>query len=301
MLKNRPDFGVQILGVVGNKPEDQGLAEQWLGGFEDLRAILDRQAVDMVFIALPHAEFGRLNMILQEIGDDPVTIHLAPDVQRLASLGGGIEEVDGVPIINLRESPLHGWNRVVKRLFDLVVGAVALVMVSPLVLLTALAIRLTSGGAVLYRQERMGLDGRRFQMLKFRTMRENAEAETGPVWAGPNDERRTRVGTFLRRWSLDEFPQLVNVIRGEMSLVGPRPERPKFVQEFRRQIPEYMLRHKVKAGMTGWAQINGWRGSTSLEKRIEHDLYYIRNWSLWLDCKIVFMTLWKGPINKNAY
>ena len=301
MLRNRPDFGVQVLGVVGQKTDDNGLAERWLGGFEDLRAILDQHAVDMVFIALPHAEFARLDSILQEIGDDPVTIHLVPDVQGLSSLHGGIEEIDRVAIIHLRESPLHGWNRVLKRLFDLVVGIVALIGTSPLTLLIALAIRLTSGGPVLYRQERMGLDGRRFQMLKFRTMRADAEAESGPVWAQPNDKRKTRVGAWLRRWSLDELPQLVNVIRGEMSLVGPRPERPTFVREFRGQVPGYMLRHKVKAGVTGWAQINGWRGNTSLEKRIEHDLYYIQNWSLWLDVKILLMTFFKGLFSRNAY
>jgi len=147
----------------------------------------------------------------------------------------------------------------------------------------------------------MGLDGQRFQMLKFRTMRVDAERETGPVWARPDDSRRTRLGTFLRRWSLDELPQLWNVLRGEMSLVGPRPERPSFVEEFRRRVPGYMLRHKMKAGITGWAQINGWRGQTSIEKRIEYDLYYIERWSLGFDLKILLLTFWSGFRNRNAY
>jgi len=165
----------------------------------------------------------------------------------------------------------------------------------------ATALKLVSSGPVLYRQERMGLDGQRFQMLKFRTMRVDAERETGPVWARPDDSRRTRLGTFLRRWSLDELPQLWNVLRGEMSLVGPRPERPSFVEEFRRRVPGYMLRHKMKAGITGWAQINGWRGQTSIEKRIEYDLYYIERWSLGFDLKILLLTFWSGFRNRNAY
>jgi exopolysaccharide biosynthesis polyprenyl glycosylphosphotransferase len=190
---------------------------------------------------------------------------------------------------------------VLKRGFDLVLGTAALVASAPLLLAIAAALRVLQGAPVLYRQERMGLDGQRFRMLKFRTMRPDAEAETGPVWASADDPRRTRLGAFLRRTSLDELPQLVNVLRGEMSLVGPRPERPLFVQEFRTRIPGYMLRHKVKAGMTGWAQINGWRGNTSLEKRIEYDLYYIERWSLAFDLSILLRTLWRGFTNRNAY
>ena len=188
-----------------------------------------------------------------------------------------------------------------KRGFDVVVGAAAVVAASPLLVAIAVGIRLTSRGPVLYRQERMGLDGRRFAMLKFRSMVPDAEATTGPRWAVPNDPRRTEFGAFLRRWSLDELPQLFNVLRGEMSLVGPRPERPSFVEDFRRRVPRYMLRHKVKAGITGWAQINGWRGNTSIEKRIEYDLYYIERWSLGFDIKILLQTIWLGFHNRNAY
>ena len=184
-----------------------------------------------------------------------------------------------------------------KRVFDLVVGGVCLFVAAPVMLGIALAVRLTSPGPVLLRQERMGLDGRRFELLKFRTMRVDAEAATGPVWARQDDERRTSIGATLRRFNLDELPQLLNVLRGEMSLVGPRPERPVFVEDFRRRIPGYMLRHKVKAGMTGWAQVNGWRGDTSLEKRIEYDLYYIERWSLFLDLKILVQTLYRGFTN----
>jgi Undecaprenyl-phosphate glucose phosphotransferase len=301
MLRRRPDVGIQVLGLVGDKREAARADVARLGSFDELRAVLDRAPVDIVIVALPHAESARLAEVLDQIGDDPVTIHFVPDIVGLASLRGGIEEFEGIPFIHLRESPLYGWNRVLKRAFDLGVGSLTVLLVSPLMLALALAVKLTSPGPVLFRQERMGLDGRRFAMLKFRTMRVDAEAATGPVWARSDDPRRTPIGAFLRRWSLDELPQLFNVLRGQMSLVGPRPERPEFVREFRRQIPGYMLRHKVKAGMTGWAQINGWRGNTSLQKRIEYDLYYIERWSLAFDLKILAQTAWKGLRSKNAY
>ncbi len=275
VLRRRPDVGIRVLGLLSDKAETPGVDAPRLGGLEDIRAVLDRQQVDIVFIAL--------------------------DVFGLASLRGGVEEFESIPFVHLRESPLYGWNRVAKRVLDLIVGGGALVLAAPVMLAIATALKLVSRGPVLYRQERMGLDGQRFRMLKFRTMRVDAERETGPVWARPDDSRRTRLGAFLRRWSLDELPQLWNVLRGEMSLVGPRPERPSFVEEFRRRVPGYMLRHKVKAGITGWAQINGWRGQTSIEKRIEYDLYYIERWSLGLDLKILLLTFWSGFRNRNAY
>jgi Undecaprenyl-phosphate glucose phosphotransferase len=298
-LRRRPDVGIQVLGLVGD-PTDEPSAAPWLGKFEDLRTVLDRHAVEVVFVALPYGDYGRLGGILMTIGDDPVTIHLVPDVYGLATLRGGIEEFEGVPLIHLRESPLYGWNRVLKRAMDIVVSGVGLALAAPVMAVIALAIRASSPGPVLLRQERMGLDGRRFVMLKFRTMRPDAETESGPVWATENDPRRTPLGAFLRRFSLDELPQLINVLRGEMSLVGPRPERPMFVEDFRRRFPGYMLRHKVKAGVTGWAQINGWRGNTSLEKRLEYDLYYIERWSLAFDLRILVQTLWRA-FSKNAY
>ncbi len=301
MLRRRPDIGIQVVGLVSDKPEETVDGVKWLGDLDDVREALDLEPADLIIIGLPHQDSGRLADILRQIGDDPVAIHLVPDVFALATLRGGIEEFDGIPLIHLRESPLFGWSRVLKRATDLVIGGLALVLLSPVMIAIITAIRLTSPGPVFFRQERMGLDGSRFEMLKFRTMRENAETETGPVWAKPNDDRRTPLGAWLRRFSLDELPQLFNVLRGEMSLVGPRPERPLFVDEFRRSIPGYMLRHTVKAGMTGWAQINGWRGNTSLEKRIEYDLYYIERWSLLFDVQILVKTLWWGIRNRNAY
>jgi exopolysaccharide biosynthesis polyprenyl glycosylphosphotransferase len=183
---------------------------------------------------------------------------------------------------------------------DLSIGGLALVLFSPVMILIAIAIKLTSSGPILYRQERMGLDGKKFRILKFRTMVKNAEQSTGPVWATADDPRVTRLGRILRATSLDELPQLINVLRGEMSLVGPRPERPVLINYFRKSIPGYMLRHKVKAGMTGWAQVNGWRGNTSLESRIQHDLDYIGNWSIWRDIKILALTVFGGFRNRGT-
>jgi Undecaprenyl-phosphate glucose phosphotransferase len=301
VLRRRPDVGVRVLGFVGDKREAEVAPALWLGGFDDLRAVLDHHPVDIVFVALPYGQSHRVTTVLADIGDDPVAIHLVPDLYGLASLRGGVEEFEGMPLIHLRESPLYGWNRLLKRAFDVAVGGGIVLVALPLMALIALAIRVTAGSPVLLRQERMGLDGHRFAMLKFRTMRVDAEAGSGPVWAKADDPRRTSLGRYLRASSLDELPQLFNVLRGEMSLVGPRPERPLFVEEFRRKIPGYMLRHKVKAGMTGWAQVNGWRGNTSLEKRIEYDLYYIERWSLAFDLKILVQTLWRGFSGKNAY
>jgi Undecaprenyl-phosphate glucose phosphotransferase len=301
MLRRRPDAGIQVLGLLSDKPDGEGAGVRWLGGIEEIGSVLATRHVDMVIIALPHSDYPRVTRVLHEIGDEPVAIHLVPDLFSLASLRGGVEEFESVPFINLRQSPLFGWNLVLKRGIDLALGTLALLLALPVMGLIAVAVALTSGRPVLYRQERMGLDGRRFDMLKFRTMRLDAESATGPRWATPDDPRRTRLGAFLRHWSLDELPQLFNVLRGDMSLVGPRPERPSFVAEFRQRVPGYMLRHKVKAGITGWAQINGWRGNTSIDKRIEYDLYYIERWSVRFDLSILLQTLWLGFRNRNAY
>ena len=301
VLRRRRDTGIQLLGLLSDKPEAEGAPVRWLGGIEDIRAVLAAQSVDIVIIALPHSDYPRLSTVLHEIGDEPVDIHLVPDLFNLASLRGGVEEFESIAFIHLRESPLYGWNRVLKRGFDLVLGSLAFLVALPIMTAIAIAVGITSGRPILYRQERMGLDGRRFGMLKFRTMVPDAEAQTGPQWAVRDDPRRTWLGAFLRGWSLDELPQLFNVLRGEMSLVGPRPERPSFVADFRRRVPGYMLRHTMKAGITGWAQINGWRGNTSIEKRIEYDLEYIARWSLGFDLSILLRTLWLGFRNRNAY
>jgi len=259
-----------------------------------------RGAVDQVFVALPLAQASRLKDIQEWLGDEPVALYFVPDLGELATLRSSVEEFDGLQIISLQSSPHNGWNVLSKRFVDISVGGIALLIFAPVMAVVAIAIKYSSRGPVLYRQERMGLDGRRFQMLKFRTMVADAEELTGPVWSTDDDPRVTSLGRWLRQTSLDELPQLVNVLRGEMSLVGPRPERPPLIDEFRKTIPKYMLRHKVKAGMTGWAQIHGWRGNTSLATRIEYDLDYIENWSLKRDIKILFLTLLGGLRNNRT-
>lgn len=298
-----PELGLRVCGVVtqeGSRTEGV-LGKQVLGHFGELNEIIAHTKVDEVLLALSWSQQREVPRLLELLKDETLDVRLVPDVHAYATLGCDVEDFDGVPVVRINDSPLIGWHAAGKRVTDLVVAAILLVVLSPLLLFIALLVKLTSRGPVLYVQERMGLDGRTFKMLKFRSMRMDAEARQGAVWAKKVDDRRTLLGTILRKTSLDELPQLWNVFRGEMSLVGPRPERPVFVHQFRKQIPHYMLRHKVKAGITGWAQVNGWRGDTSLNRRIECDLYYIQNWSYVLDLKILTLTLWKGFINKNAY
>jgi Undecaprenyl-phosphate glucose phosphotransferase len=256
--------------------------------------------VDTVFLALPVEAHRTMLRILQDVGNEMIDIRLVPDVFQFVTFKAGIEDFDGLPVINLTQVPLEGWNSLVKRSMDVVLSSIGLASLAVLCPFIALAIWLEDRGPIFYAQERMGLDGRHFRMLKFRSMRMDAEEE-GARWAEENDPRRTLVGALLRKTSLDELPQLINVFLGDMSLVGPRPERPEFVHEFKEKFPQYMLRHRVRAGITGWAQVHGWRGNTSLSKRIEYDLYYIENWSVSLDIKILWLTLRWGFTHKNAY
>ncbi|MCC6641364.1 MAG: undecaprenyl-phosphate glucose phosphotransferase [Deltaproteobacteria bacterium] len=299
-----PETGLRVAGVLSADGAMRGrevYGVPVLGGYGDLKRLLAEQRPDLLVVALPASETHHLEKVLADLDDEVVNVRVVPDLPRMMTLRAQVEDLDGLPLISLREGPLVGWAAVQKRAFDVVVSAAVLALASPLLALLALAVRLTAGSPVLFVQERMGLDGRVFRMFKFRTMVRNAEGSTGPVWTVPDDERRTRLGAVLRRLSLDELPQLWNVLRGDMSLVGPRPERPVFIEQFRREIPGYMLRHKIKAGLTGWAQIHGWRGNTSLHERVEHDLYYIQNWSLALDVKILLLTAWRGLVHRNAY
>jgi exopolysaccharide biosynthesis polyprenyl glycosylphosphotransferase len=303
-IHSHPEAGLRIIGAVSDDPALQGKSIEGvkvLGPYAAVKEILRRRPLDEVVIALPREDAPQLEKILADLDDELVTVRLIPDLLHVMTLRSSVEELEGLPLINLRESPMVGWAAVQKRAFDVVVASLLLVGLSPLLALASLAVWISSGLPLLYRQERMGLDGRVFRMAKFRTMRPDAEKETGPVWTSEDDPRRTPIGRFLRSTSIDELPQLWNVLRGDMSLVGPRPERPVFIERFRREIPGYMLRHKVRAGVTGWAQVHGWRGDTSLHERIEHDIYYIQNWSLGLDVRILLMTLWKGWVNRNAY
>ena len=272
-----------------------------LGVLDDVSKCIKTHGVDKLFITLPMRSQDHFERVLFNLGEESVDIKVVPDLMQYMSLSGGVDDFDGLPLINLSESPLYGWNMVFKRATDLVVSLSALILTSPLMILIALLIKLESQGPVFFMQERVGLDRKGFKMYKFRSMKMEAESQTGPVWTQENDDRRTRLGVWLRKTSLDELPQLFNVFAGDMSLVGPRPERPMFVEDFKKSVPHYMLRLKMKAGITGWAQVNGWRGNTSLEKRIEHDLYYIRNWSWFFDIKILIQTLWNGLINRHAY
>jgi Undecaprenyl-phosphate glucose phosphotransferase len=299
----RPELGLRIVGLLAGDPKKVGETVEGLrilGTYEQAGEIVRELSIDKLFIAIPLEGYGRMEGVLRCLEEEFVDIKVVPDLYQYVTLRGGVEEFDGLPLVNLQASPLYGWNLVAKRIMDIVLSSVALLITAPAQLVLAAVVRLTSPGPILYRQERMGLDGRTFQMLKFRSMRHNAEGDTGAVWATRDDRRRTSIGVMLRLTSLDELPQLFNVLRGEMSLVGPRPERPVFIEEFRKRIPKYMLRHKVKAGITGWAQVNGWRGDTSLEKRIECDLYYIEHWSLPFDLKILWLSFWRGFIHKNA-
>jgi Undecaprenyl-phosphate glucose phosphotransferase len=271
-----------------------------IGTVRDLSEVLGRQQIDQVLVALPSRSFHRLPRIMEICADTTVDVKLVPDVYQYATLFGGLEEFGGLPIVNLQSVGVLGINALAKRAFDLILSALFLALLAPLLLLVALLVKLTSPGPVLYRQERVGLDGKPFRMLKFRTMRHHSEQD-GPRFAEPEDPRVTRLGSLLRRASIDELPQLLNVLAGDMSLVGPRPERPIFIDKFRRHIPRYQLRHMVKAGMTGWAQIHGLRGQTSIEKRVEYDLYYIEHWSLLLDLRILARTLAGGFLSRNAY
>ncbi|MBI5866089.1 MAG: undecaprenyl-phosphate glucose phosphotransferase [Planctomycetes bacterium] len=261
-----------------------------LGPLANTGAILEEKPVDAVFVALPTSEAHRLEEVLQALEQTTSDIRMVPELNPHYAMRPDITRLDDVPILSLRQTPLYGWNALVKRGFDVVVGTICLLIAAGPMLAIALLIKLTSPGPVFYRQRRVGLDGQEFDMFKFRTMHVDAEKD-GPVWSKRNDDRRTSLGAFLRRTSLDELPNLFNVMAGEMSLVGPRPERPEFIEQFKAEIPKYMQRHKMKAGMTGFAQIRGYRGETSLRKRIQHDVHYIRNWSLSLDIRILAATI----------
>jgi exopolysaccharide biosynthesis polyprenyl glycosylphosphotransferase len=281
-------------------PGESPASGEYLGTWRDAREIAGEKALDLVIFALPLQDQSVLLEILGDCRDLDLDYEFVPDLVGLISHTTHMDTIGGVPIIRLREVPLAGWNGVVKRTVDIVLSGLALVLLSPLFLVIAVVIKLDSRGPVFYRQERMGRDKRIFRMVKFRSMGVGAEAETGPVWARDSDERRTRVGSFLREWSLDELPQLWNVLMGHMSLVGPRPERPYFVEKFQDAVPDYFDRHRVKSGVTGWAQVNGLRGNVPIEARTRYDLYYIENWSLWLDLRILLMTLRAMVLSRGA-
>jgi len=301
-IQSNPGIGYEVAGfvTVDGSDEQAPLGAEILGGAGQLAPLIDQHDVDEVIIALPEATHQDILMLLSECERGQVTVKVFPDVFQIMAGPVGIGDLGGLPLVTVRDIALRGWRRVAKRMMDVVGAGIGLVVLSPVMLVVAIMIKLDSPGPVFYVQQRMGLDARPFNMLKFRSMRKNAEAN-GPGWTVEDDPRVTRLGRFLRGLNVDELPQLINVLLGQMSLVGPRPERPIYVNQFRRSIPRYMDRHWEKAGLTGWAQVNGLRGDTSIAERTKYDLWYIENWSLLLDFKILIRTVFNIVKLPNAY
>ena len=302
ILQHR-ELGYQVVGFLDDRAGGDHIGYRGLpllGTLDEVGEIAQRERVDHLYVALPLEEHTKLLNLMEITSRGCIDVKVVPDLLQFIALRARLEDLDGLPIINVNDVPLQGVNSWIKRVIDVALsGAAVAVLAIPFGIIAAL-VRLTSPGPVFYRQERMGLDGKAFTVYKFRSMYSGAEDTTGPIWARDDDPRTTPVGRWLRKLDLDELPQFLNVLKGDMSIVGPRPERPFFVEQFKHRIPQYMLRHKVKAGITGWAQVNGWRGNTSLEKRIEYDLYYIENWSVTLDLKIMWLTLVRG-LFQRAY
>lgn len=306
-LKFNPEYGYGIECLISaNGAEESAFGETSVKKLEitkysEISRLIDEYRLDALFIVLPHDMQSAVIEIVNSTEHRPVELKFVPDLMDMIGRDTSISQLGNIPVIGLREIPLTEWDLINKRIFDLAAATLGVIVLSPLYLLLTLLLKLTSPGPVFYAQERVGYDGEPFNMLKFRSMRMGAEEKTGPVWAKQNDDRRTPLGTFLRKYSLDELPQLFNVIRGDMSLVGPRPERPFFVEKFKDQIPRYASRHRMKSGVTGWAQVNGWRGDTSIVERTKCDIFYIENWSLFLDIKILIRTVLQVIFPRNAY
>jgi len=303
-IGEHPEFGLKIEGFLSRSPADTGRSingVKIMGTYNELKDIVKDKDIDQVIFVLSAGEDRFIRPLLGYIKDETVDIKIIPDLGDFFTLRKNLEDIGGLSVITLRESPLGGWARITKRTFDIIGASLGIVIFSPLMFLIAILIKLTSKGPVFYRQKRLSLDGIPFELIKFRTMVETAEDSFSPGWTNESDKRRTWIGKMLRRFSLDELPQFLNILKGEMSIVGPRPERRFFVEQFSKRVPKYTLRHMTKSGITGWAQIHGWRGNTAIDKRIEYDLYYIENWSIWLDIKIVLLTILAIIKGKGAY
>ena len=303
-INANPQWGYVIRGILDDRIPRGTLYKgvKVLGLIDNLTIILPENRLDEIAITLALQDYGRLEEIVDLCEKSGVHTKFIPDYNSLIPSRPYTEDLMGLPVINIRYVPLtNTLNWVTKRFVDIVGSAAGLVLISPIMLLTALAVKLSSPGPIIFKQERIGLHNKPFWMYKFRAMEIQKESAEKRAWTVKDDPRVTKIGKFLRRTSLDEFPQLYNILRGDMSLVGPRPERPLFVEKFREEIPRYMIKHQVRPGLTGWAQINGYRGDTSIRKRIDYDIFYIENWTMGLDIKILFLTIFKGFINKNAY
>ena len=294
-MQDMPSWGYRVVGYVADWHSTTAVnldSVPSIGEIGQIDTAVRRHGITEVIIAEPSLTHQQVMDIVQRLDPRQVSIKVFPDVFQLVSSPAAISDLHGMPLVSIHDAALRGWRLAVKRVVDIVVSAVLLVLLSPLLLLVGLLIKLTSPqGPVFYVQERVGLDGKSFWVIKFRSMRSDAEEATGPVWATRQDPRATWLGRFLRRFSIDELPQFVNVLMGDMSIVGPRPERPHFVQQFSQRIPNYLERHREKVGLTGWAQVNGLRGDTSIEERTAYDLWYVENWTLWLDFKIMVRTI----------
>ena len=291
-LNARSNSSYKLVGIIDGATSADDLHLQHLGKSQDILELVQTHRIDTLFIASPAVSNNTILQILHTCEGLPVQINMMPELSEFIRSGTAITFFGDIPILRLRETPMQGIQGIVKRLIDVVFSLSALIVLSPLMLSIAITIRLTSPGKAIFRQERVGRGGKRFYIYKFRSMRVDAEENVGHVWAKSDDPRQTSLGKFLRRWSLDELPQFLNVLKGDMSLVGPRPEMSGLIDTFRESIPHYLARQRVKSGMTGWAQVNGLRGNTSLEERVSYDRYYIENWSLGLDIKIILKTLW---------
>jgi exopolysaccharide biosynthesis polyprenyl glycosylphosphotransferase len=301
-ITSRPELGYRVVGVVDNRGMRSLSKVPFLGNLADIPSVIDHYAIDEVIIGLPESTHQEIIGIISLCEREKVGIRVFPDVFQIMASEVTIGDLGGLPLLTMRDVALQGWRLTLKRGMDILMSGLGLVLLSPFMLFVAILIKLDSPGSVFYAQERMGLDAVPFRMLKFRSMRADAETQ-GPGWTTEDDPRRTKLGTIIRRFNIDELPQLFNVLMGDMSLVGPRPERPVYVEQFRQQIPRYMDRHREKAGMTGWAQVNGLRGDTSIAERTKYDLWYIENWSLALDLKIIIRTILQTLFNtnRNAY
>ncbi len=300
-IRGSPSLGYRPIGFLDDERAGQtvfGLPV--LGRTDALGTVVPAYAIDEVIVALPEASHNELLSVISRCEDGRVSIKVFPDVFQIMASEVNVSDLNGLPLLTMRDVALRGWRLTLKRIVDMIGSAIVLVFISPLLLLIALLVKLDSRGPAIFSQERMGLDASPFPCFKFRSMRADAEAETGPVWATKDDPRRTRIGQWLRKYSLDELPNFINVFLGHMSLVGPRPERPVFVEQFRQLVPRYMERHREKAGITGWAQVNGLRGDTSIWERTKYDLFYIEHWSLWFDFKIMILTVLKFLRDPNA-
>lgn len=303
-IRLNPQWGYVVRGILDDHVERGTMYKgvKVLGTIDNLFVILPENKLDEIAITLSLAEYGRLKEIVELCEKSGVHTKFIPDYAGVIPNKPYTEDLQGLPVINIRHVPLtNTLNMLAKRMIDIIGSVCGIVLFSPVMLLSALAIKLSSKGPVIFAQERVGLHNKPYQMYKFRTMQVQEEQEEQKAWTVKDDPRVTRIGRLLRRTSMDELPQLFNILIGQMSLVGPRPERPMFVEKFKEEIPRYMVKHQVRPGLTGWAQINGLRGDTSIEKRVEYDLYYIENWTMGFDFRIMFLTLFRGFINENAY